>query len=127
MDADRLGTEALIFAVSFFVSLLILGIFQGGCSSYFCSFAGFLTFVLGVGFAFEYDIIYSVKNKEIKIKQREIILIIVGSLGTLQIMGVIGYLIWRGVVVMPLYFLVVVCVVIFASIVFLFARLFEKD
>jgi hypothetical protein len=126
MDADRLGTEALIFAVSFFVSLLILGIFQGGCSSYFCSFAGFLTFVLGVGFAFEYDIIYSVKNKEIKINQREIFLIIFGFLGTLQIIGIIGYLILRGVV-MPIYFWIIVCTVMYTAIVFFGSRIFEKD
>jgi len=102
MDVEKLGTEAVIFSASFFVSLLILGIFQGICSSQFCLFVGLLPFVLGIGFAFEYDIIYSVKNKEIKIKQREIFLVILGFLGTLQIMGLIGYLIWRGVV-MPIY------------------------
>jgi hypothetical protein len=126
MDAEKLGNEALIFAVSFFVSLLILGIFQSGCSSEFCLFVGLLPFILGVGFAFEYDIIHSVKNKEIKINQREIFLVIVGSLATLQIMRLIGYLIWRGVVI-PLSFLIVVCAVIFAAIVFVVARLFEKD
>ena len=126
MDTEKLGTEAVIFASTFFVSLLILGIFQSGCSSEFCLFVGLLPFVLGVGFAFEYDIIHSVKNKEIKIDQREIFLVIVGSLGTLQIMGLIGYINWRGVV-MPLYFLIVMCAVIFAAIVFIAARLFEKD
>jgi hypothetical protein len=126
MDTEKLGTEALIFAVSFFVSLLILGIFQRGCSSQFCLFVGLLPFVFGIAFAFEYDIIYSVKNKEIKINQREIFLVILGSLGTLQIMGLIGYLIWRGVVI-PLYFLIVISVIIFTSIIFVVARLFEKD
>jgi len=126
MDVEKLGTEAVIFSASFFVSLLILGIFQGICSSQFCLFVGLLPFVLGIGFAFEYDIIYSVKNKEIKIKQREIFLVILGFLGTLQIMGLIGYLIWRGVV-MPIYFLMVVCAVIFTTIIFVAARLFEKE
>ena len=126
MDGEKLGTEALIFAVSFFVSLLILGILQTSCDSQFCLFVGLLPFVLGIGFAFEYDIIYSVKNKEIKIKQREIFLVILGFLGTLQIMGLIGYLILRGVVI-PLYFLIVVCAVIYVTIVFFVSRIFEKD
>jgi hypothetical protein len=126
MDAEKLGNEALILAISFFVSLLILGILQRGCDSQFCLFVGLLPFVLGASFAFEYDIIYSVKNKEIKINQREIYLVILCSLGTLQIISLIGYLILRGVV-MPLYFWIVVCIVIFAVMVFIVSRLFEKD
>jgi hypothetical protein len=126
MDSEKLGTEALIFAVSFFVSLLILGILQKSCDSQFCLFVGLLPFVLGAGFAFEYDIIYSVKNKEITINQREIFLVILSLLGTLQIIGLIGYLILRGVV-MPLYFWIVVCTVIYTAIVFFVSRIFEKD
>ena len=126
MDTEKFGTEALIFTVTFFVSLLILGILQTGCNSQFCLFVGLLPFVLGVGFALEYDIIYSVKNKEIKINQREIFLIIFGFLGTLQIIGIIGYLILRGVV-MPIYFWIIVCTVMYTAIVFFGSRIFEKD
>jgi hypothetical protein len=126
MDTEKFGTEALIFTVTFFVSLLILGILQTGCNSQFCLFVGLLPFVVGVGFALEYDIIYSVKNKEIKINQREIFLIIFGFLGTLQIIGIIGYLILRGVV-LPLYFWIVVCIVMYTAIVFFGSRIFERD
>ncbi len=126
MDTEKLGTEALIFTVTFFVSLLILGILQTGCNSQFCLFVGLLPFVLGVGFALEYDIIYSVKYKEIKINQREIFLIIFGFLGTLQIIGIIGYLILRGVV-MPIYFWIIVCTVMYTAIVIFGSRIFEKD
>ncbi|KYK21264.1 hypothetical protein AYK25_08405 [Thermoplasmatales archaeon SM1-50] len=126
MDSEKLGTEALIFAVSFFVSLLILGIFQSGCSSEFCLFVGILPFVFGASFALEYDILYSVKNKEIKIKNRLIFLVIVTFLGTLQIMSLVGYIHWRGVVI-PLYFWIIAPAVLFIAIVFVVARMFEKD
>ncbi len=126
MDTEKFGNEALIFAVSFFVSLLIFGILEMNCCTPFCLFVGILPFVWAACFAFEYDIIYSVKNKEIKTNQRELFLVIVSTLATLQIICLIGYLILRGVS-MPLYFWIVVCAVIFTAIVFFVSRIFEKD
>jgi len=92
MDPKELGNEALLFAIVFFLSLLVLGYREVQQFTSIGLFVGIYPFVWGASSAFEYEVLIFLKNKTITKNQRRISKGLFSGLGTVQLFCLLEYL-----------------------------------
>jgi hypothetical protein len=122
MDTDRLGNEAVLFATVFFVTLFILGYLEVNHYTSIGLFVGIFPFVWGTGFAFEYEVLHSLKHENVTKNRRRIFFLCLGSFATVQLFCVFDYL---GFYTMsfPFYLWIVLHGIIFVTIIFIISRI----
>jgi hypothetical protein len=125
MDTDRLGNEAVFFVTVFFVTLFIVGYLEINHYTSLGLLVGIFPFVWGTGFAFEYEILYSLRYENVTKNRRRIFILSMCSFATAQLFCVFDYL---GVYTIESlqYLWIVIHGIIFVAIALIVSRIRKK-